>query len=106
METPKNYANQVGYSDAYPFEVVRRVSEKTIEIREMSAVRDDSWKPDFIQGGFCGMVINQYDQRWVITSKPDSRIVRIRKGKRGWRDVNGNRYMLAEKPVRFYDYNF
>lgn len=106
METTKNYANHICYSDAYPFEIVRRVSDKTIEIREMSAVRDESWKPDFVQGGFCGTVMNQNQQRWIISSKPDARIIRIRNGKRGWRDAGGNRYQLADKPFRFHDYNF
>jgi hypothetical protein len=106
METTKNYANHIGYSDVNPFEIVRRVSDKTIDIRAMEAVRDESWKPDFVQGGFCGRVMNQNQQRWVISSKLDARIVRIRNGKRGWRDAGGNRYKLADKPVKFYDYNF
>jgi uncharacterized protein YigE (DUF2233 family) len=106
MEIAKNYANHIGYSDVNPFEIVRRVSDKTIDIRAMEAVRDESWKPDFVPGGFCGMVVNQNKQRWVISSKPDSRIVRIRNGKRGWRDAGGNRYKLSDKPIKFYDYNF
>ena len=37
------YANHHGYSDINPHEIVRRVSDKTLEIREMDAVRDDSY---------------------------------------------------------------
>lgn len=101
-----NFANQYGYSDINPFEIVRRVSEKTLEIRAMSAERDPAWKPDFVPGGFFGTVVNQNSQRWNITSDPAGRVVRIRLGKRGWKDAHGNIYSLSETPVKFYDYNF
>ena len=100
------YANHIGYSDVNPFEFVRKISEKTIEIRAMNADRDSSWKPDFVAGGFCGTVVNQRDQRWIISSNPDSPIVRIRLGKFGWKDASGRRYQLSNEPVKFYDYNF
>lgn len=100
------YANHIGYSDVNPFEIVRKISEKTIEIRAMNADRDSSWKPDFVAGGFCGTVVNQRDQRWVISSNPDARVVRIRFGKLGWKDASGRRYQLSNEPVKFYDYNF
>jgi hypothetical protein len=32
--TTLNYANHCGYSDVTPYEVVRVVSDKTIEVRE------------------------------------------------------------------------
>ena len=101
-----NFANHIGYSDVNPYEVIRRVSDKTIDIRPMDAERDPSWQPDFVSGGFCGTVINQSEQKWVITSNPQARTVRIRLGKQGWRDAHGNRYRLADKPVKFHDYNF
>lgn len=37
------FANQFGYSDVNPFEVVRQISEKTMEIRSMKAERDPSF---------------------------------------------------------------
>jgi hypothetical protein len=101
-----NYANHIGYSDVNPFEIVRRISDKTVEIRAMNAERDPNWKPDFVPGGFCGTVINQSQQRWLINSNPDGRVFRIRLGKRGWKDSSGSRYVLADQPQKFYDYNF
>ena len=100
------YANQYGYSDVKPFEVIRHVSDKTIDIRAMQAERDPSWKPDFVPGGFFGTVLNQGSQRWIIQSSPAGRVVRIRLGKRGWADKHGNRYDLSVKPIKFHDYNF
>lgn len=101
-----NYANQYGYSDVYPFEVVRVVSDKTIEVREMDAERDESIKLEWAPGGFAGHCINQRDQKWFIKSNPENPVFRIRLGKQGWKDKHGRRFGLSDNPVRFYDYNF
>lgn len=102
-----NYANQIGYSDVTPYEVVRIVSDKTIEIREMDAVRDESFKLNFIPGGFSAHCDNQSDQKWIISSNEENNVVRIRLSKnRGWQDKYGRRFALADEPRKFYDYNF
>lgn len=100
------YANHHGYSDVTPFEVIRIISEKTIEIREMKAERDDSVKLEFHVGGFSAHCSNQHQQKWVITSDETAPVKRIRLGKRGWKDAHGGRYSLADAPRKFYDYNF
>ena len=103
----EQYANRIGYSDVDPFEVVRRISDKTIEIREMNAVRDESVKLEFSPGGFCGHFHDQHKQKWIITSNPDSPVKRIRLRKNGsWYDAGGSKYRLADEPRKFYDYNF
>jgi hypothetical protein len=51
-------------------------------------------------------VVNQNQQRWLISSNPEGRVFRIRLGKRGWKDSSGSRYVLADQPQKFYDYNF
>lgn len=101
-----DYANQFGYSDITPYEVVRWVSDKTIEIREMDAVQDESVKLEWAPGGFAGHCINQRDQKWHITNNPENRIIRIRLAKKGWQDKHGRKFGLSAKPVKFYDYNF
>ena len=100
------YANQYGYSDVTPFEVVRVVSEKTIEVREMDAERDESFKLEWVTGGFAGVCLNQNEQRWFIRANPANPILRIRLGQKGWRSADGRRFRLDDEPVRFYDYNF
>jgi len=102
----KAFANQLGYTDVYPFEVIRKVSEKCLEIRGMSAELEQSWKPDFIPGGFAGHCTNQRDQKWIITSDESARIFRIRLGKKGWKCRDGNRFTLADEARKFHDYNF
>ena len=102
-----NYANHIGWSDVNPYEVVRVVSDKTLEIREMNAERDESWKPEIIPGGFLVHCVNQNSQKWIITSDESREVVRIRlSAKKGWQDKYGRRFQLADKPVKFYDYNF
>lgn len=100
------YANRFGYSDVEPYEVVRAVSAITLEIRAMRAERAHDWKPEIIPGGFAGHCVNQHEQRWIISSDPSAPIVRIRLGKKGWKDRHGNRYTLSDRPKKFYDYNF
>lgn len=102
-----NYANHYGYTDVNPFEVVRVVSDKTVEVREMDAERDDSVKLEFHVGGFSAHCANQRDQKWFITSNPSNPILRIRLSKTGvWKDKHGRRFGLSDKPIKFYDYNF
>lgn len=99
------YANHIGWSDVNPYEVIREVSAKCLEVREMKAERDPSWKPDIIPGGFSGHCINQSEQRWNIEPDEDAPVERIRLGKNGWKGKAG-RFVLSDKPVKFYDYNF
>ena len=99
------YANQYGYSDIIPYEVVRVVSDKTLEIR---ALRTEAlpWDRQFVFGGFLGTVVNQRDQKWSFESDPTAPVERIRLTKRGeWRTRN-RRFVLSDQPVKFYDYNF
>ena len=101
------YANMIGYSDVHPCEVVRKVSDKTLEIRYMNAERDKSVELEFAPGGFSAHCVNNADQKWIITSNEENPVVRIRLSKnRGWQDKYGQRYKLAEAPRRHYDFNF
>ena len=103
-----NFANHIGYSDVNPFEIVRRVSDRTIEIRAMNAERANP-KEDmgFIPGGFVGHFADQHKQQWTITSNPEARVTRIRLQKDGkWRCKHGERFILAAQPRKFHDYNF
>lgn len=97
------YVNMHGYSDIEPREIVRVISDKTIEIRAMRVERDPNWKPEFVPGGFAGTVTNNESQRWIITSDPTAPTFRIRLSKRGW---GRGRFHLSNTPRYFYDYNF
>ena len=102
------YANRYGYTDTTPHEVVRVVSNKTLEVRRMAFERDPDWKPHFEVGGFAGNCTNQESQRWIITpdNDPENPVFRIRLGRNGWKDKGGQLYRIESEPKRFYDYNF
>ena len=104
----KNFANQYGYTDITPYEVVRVVSEKTLEVRRMNYVRDESVKLDFVVGGFSNVCVNQRDQEWYITPNENEEVIRIRfsKANNVWKSKYGDKFQLSDTPTRFYDYNF
>ncbi len=102
----KKYANLVLVTESYPYEVVRVVSDQTIEIREMKAERDPTWKPDISPGGFAGHCSNQSEQRWIYESDESRSIIRCRKRKDGYFHSKQGRHVLSDTPRRFYDYNF
>jgi len=106
MSFPK-YANHHGYSDIEPYEIVRVISDKTLEIRSMTCTFDESCKEDlkFYSGGFAGHCPNPEAQKWIITSCPEAKTMRIRLTKNGWRNGSLN-FRLSETPRKFYDYNF
>lgn len=86
------YANQKLFSDTYPFEIVRKISDKTIEVREMKAV----------------LIEGDYDnQSWKYNSKENNPIIKLRLRKKGgWKDKRGIRYNLDVEPMRYHDYSF
>lgn len=101
------YANHIGYSDVDPYEIVRVISDKCVEVREMNAERDHSVKLEWAMGGFAGVCVNQNAQKWVITSNPEAPVERIRLHKDGrWYGRGKRRFRLADAPRKFYDFNF
>jgi hypothetical protein len=72
------YANHIGYSDVDPYEIVRIVSDKTIEIREMKTEPDTSVELKWVAGGFAGHCVNQNEQKWIISSDETAPVIRIR----------------------------
>lgn len=101
------YANHIGYSDVTPYEVIRAISDKCVEVRKMNAERDENWKAEFVTGGFAGVCINQNDQRWVITSDPNGVVERVRLHRDGyWYGVGKRRFSFSDTPRRYYDFNF
>ena len=105
MSNLTRYANLHLYSDVVPYEIVRVVSDKTIEIRRMNAERLD-FKPEFVPGGFSAHCVNNQQQNYEYRSDVESPVIRARRHKNGdWVSVYG-RHQLSDRPFRFYDYNF
>src|SRR5262245_3891207 len=107
MAITQKYANMHLVTESYPYEIVRVISDNIIEVREMDAKLDGNWKPEIIPGGFAGHCTNQHSQHghWVFTSNPAYPVSRVHRRKNR-RCGKGGYHVLADKPCRFYDYNF
>lgn len=106
-QTLPAYANHIGWSDVSPYEIVRVISDKCIEIRRMDAERDKGVELMWAEGGFAGNCANQNEQSWVISSNPTATVERIRLHKDGcWYGIGKRRFMLSDTPRKFYDFNF
>jgi hypothetical protein len=99
------HANHIGWTDVNPYEIVRVVSDKTIEIREMNA-KQLPWKRDFHAGGFFGHTSNQEKQKWEINSNESAPVIKARKRKDGYFHSSAGKHQLSDEPRKFYDYNF
>lgn len=107
----QRYANFIGYSDIHAHEVVREVSDKTLEVRRLKAALlngASSNEPDalvFHPGGFVGHT--EGAQRYKFEQDPSARVFRIRLHKDGtYRDAHGSKYKLDTVPREHYDFNF
>ena len=103
--TTDRFANHHGYSDAYPYEIVRVVSDKTIEIRAMET-SENKTKMDFHPGGFSAHCSNQMDQEYDYTSNPERSVIRARLRKDGYFHSQCGRHNISDRPYKFHDYNF
>jgi hypothetical protein len=101
---PKFFAHY-GYSDVHPYEVIRIVSDNTIEVRAMKTEFDFS-ECEFIPGGFSAHCPNPSAQKVKITSNENAPIERIRRGKRGWQQGKYMKFGITEQPSAHYDVNF
>ncbi len=104
---PKAYANQIGYSDVSPFEILSvSKSGKQITIRAMQSELDPNWKPEFHAGGFVANCSNQAGQKWVITSDESGTVIKAHKRADGYFHSAWGKHKIEAQPRRFYDYNF
>jgi hypothetical protein len=101
------YATRISFTDREPCEIVRHVSERTIDVRQMNAVRSNPEADmGFVPGGFVGHFANQNVQQWTCTPDETNPVVRVRLTRKGWFDKYGQRYNLTYTPHKFHDYNF
>ena len=101
------YATKIGYTDRHPFEIIRVVSDKTIEVRALDTELVNKHDLEFNVGGFSAHCSNQDEQQYKFTSNSENPIYRLRlqKGARTY-TCKGQTFTLAEKPYKFYDFNF
>jgi len=104
-EVGYKYACHYKYSDVDAYEIVKVVSDKTIEVRKMDSKHNIAHLKQYV-GGFGGHVADQRDQKVTYASNPNNEVIRIRKKKNGGWGYKDCRFGLSEKPYAFYDFNF
>lgn len=98
--------NEISYMGVKPYEVVKVISEKTIEIRSMNYELSNDIDLKFHIDGFCVSCSNQETQQYKYTSNEDAEVVRVRLHKDGYFHCKyGSKYLLSDKPLRFYNYS-
>lgn len=101
------HANHHGYSDVTPYEIIKKVSDKTLDIRRMKYELLNMDELKFHAGGFMAHCSNMRDQKYSYESDTSEDLVRVRLRKDGnYYDKYGARYILNDQPIRFYDFNF
>lgn len=97
----RKYCNYKSWTDVTPYEVVRVISPKLIEIRQMKAELKKA--PEVLGiGGFAGVFDNS-TQEWECFPDESMPIERVKLLKGGW---GGGKYRMSDRPIYYYDYNF
>lgn len=103
----RKYCNHHMYTDVDPYEVVRVISDKCVEVRKMDTKLIQAPK-DFHPGGFVGHYSDNHAQEYEYIINPDNPVTRVRWSERNrqWQKGKHTRFHMADKPWKFYDYNF
>jgi len=91
----KKYAIYMMWTDRVPFEVIKVISDKTLEVRELDAdlIGLDKMDP-------------QNTQEYKFSSNVNNQMYRIRKSKRGYWVHKHKKFLLSDVPYKFFDYQF
>lgn len=101
------YCNMHLWTDVHPFEVVKTISDQTVEVRPMKAI-PVKVPAEFHPGGFVGHYSDNYSQEYEYKSIPEADVIRVRwsEAKKQWQANGGSRFVMNDNPVYFHDYNF
>ena len=98
-----DYMTELGYSQCYPWKVMRRTAQTAV-LQRVKTAPDPDWKPEMHSGGFCAHCSNQGRQTWLYDGLENHQI-RVRLNKHGQFVRRGVRF-IAGSCRYFYDYNF
>ena len=104
----KKYCNFHGYSDVDPFEVVRVISEQTVEIRKMKT-EQIKFPTEYHAGGFGGHYADNYggqDYKYISDESYPIERIRWSKANGKWQQGKYSTFYMSDQPYKHYDYNF
>ena len=97
----RKYCNERGFTDVRAYEVIKVISDKTVEVRRLDAKLKTQM--EFQAGGFSANCTNNDQQEYEFTQNTDNPILRIRLSKKGW---GNGKFWMSDKPTEHYDFNF
>jgi hypothetical protein len=102
----KKFMNRSVGTDCFPYEVVRVVSPKCVEIREMKH-KQTVYPQEFHVGGFAAHCADNHAQDYEYFSNESAEVFKVRysEKRKAWGGKYG-RFWMSDKPRYFYDYNF
>jgi dGTP triphosphohydrolase len=101
------HVSEYCYTDVKAYEIIKVVSDKTIEVRLMTTKHNISHLTQHV-GGYSAHTENQQNQKVTYSSDINNPVIRIRRKKNNpeeWTS-NGSRFGLTEAPFAFHDFNF
>ena len=93
------------WSDIEPVTIIAK-TKTTLTVRYDKAERDQSWKPEFVIGGFSAHCTNNEEQRWIISEDPNGSTEVFRWSKKMNCYKNTADCKLFPEWKKVYDYNF
>lgn len=94
------------YSDRQAYTVVARTAT-TLTVQRDNAIKDPSFKAEFIVGGFSAHCVNQNEQKWTYESNPNAPRERIYWSEKRQRFMGDRGYAtFSLGRHEYYDYNF
>lgn len=98
----RKYVSERLYTDVKAYEVVKVISDKIVEIRELKATPITT-PQQFVPGGFVGTYLDNTNQTYHFESDTTNPIKRLHLSNRGW---GKGRFVMRDTPYKFHDYNF
>lgn len=95
------------WSDAHACTIISR-TDKTLTIQRDKAIRDPSFKPQWVPGGFSAICTNSEEQSWTYERDPAGEIIRCRWSEKNgcWQSGSDGSIRISRGRHEHYDYNF
>lgn len=95
------------WSDAHACTIISR-TDKTLTIQRDKAIRDPSFKPQWVPGGFSAICTNSEEQSWTYERDPTGEIIRCRWSEKNgcWQSGSDGSIRISRGRHEHYDYNF
>lgn len=100
-----DHAHICHWSDVSPVTIIKKTAT-TLTVRYDKATKDETWKPEWVIGGFSAICTNIEDQKWNIEEDENGRTEIFRWSEKFGCYKNRSGEKLLPHWDKYYDYNF